>query len=165
MIDVRQAVLDDEPELRRIDLVTWSSQNSPSAPPEKPDEYRFFDGERTTPEHVLVAVREGAVAGWVKLTPATPLISNQHVKMINGLAVDPGHQGSGVGRILVEAAVERARQQGARKVSLRVLGDNAIARRLYERCGFVVEGVLKGEFLLEGRYCDDVFMARHLIHD
>jgi ribosomal protein S18 acetylase RimI-like enzyme len=101
----------------------------------------------------------------VKLTPATPLVSNQHVKMINGLAVDPDHQGAGVGRTLIEAAVERARQQGARKVSLRVLGDNAIARRLYERCGFVVEGVLKGEFLLEGRYSDDIFMARHLTDD
>jgi ribosomal protein S18 acetylase RimI-like enzyme len=165
VIDVRQAVLDDEPELRRIDLVTWSPQNSPSAVPEEPDEYRFFDGERSTPDHVLVAVREGRIAGWVKLTPATPLVSNQHVKMINGLAVDPDHQGVGVGRTLIEAAVERARQQGARKVSLRVLDDNAIARRLYERCGFVVEGVLKGEFLLEGRYSDDIFMARHLTDD
>jgi ribosomal protein S18 acetylase RimI-like enzyme len=160
--DVRQAVLEDEPELRRIDLVTWSPQNSPSAPPENPDEYRFFDGERSTPDHVLVAVREGRIAGWVKLTQATPLVSSQHVKMINGLAVDPEHQRAGVGRALIEAAVERARQQGARKVGLRVLGDNHTARRLYERCGFVVEGVLREEFLLDGRYADDVFMARYL---
>ena len=162
MIDVRQALLDDEPELRRIDLVTWSPQNSPSSGPDNPDEYRFFEAGHTTPDDVLVAVREGRIAGWVKLTPATHLRSNQHVKMIGGLAVDPEHQGGGVGRILVEAAVERARQQGARKVSLRVLGGNAVARRLYERCGFVVEGVLKGEFVREGRYVDDVFMARYL---
>jgi ribosomal protein S18 acetylase RimI-like enzyme len=162
VIDVRLATLEDEPELRRIDLATWSPLTSPSAPPENPDEYRFFDGDRRTPDNLLVAVRGGRIAGWVKLTPATPLPSGDHVKLINGLAVDPEHQGAGVGRALIEAAVERAKVLGARKVSLRVLGHNDAARRLYERCGFVVEGILKEEFLLDGRYADDVFMARYL---
>lgn len=165
MIDVRQATLDDEPELRRIDLATWSPLTSPADPPENPGEYRFFDGERRTPEGLLVAVRDGRIAGWAKLSPATPLPSSGHVRMINGLAVDPEHQGAGVGRALVEAAVERARVLGARKVSLRVLGHNDNARRLYERCGFVVEGVLKDEFHLGGRYADDVFMARYLTEE
>jgi hypothetical protein len=49
------------------------------------------------------------------------------------------------------------------KVTLRVLGHNVGARRLYERCGFVPEGVLRGEFLLEGRYVDDVLMACDLV--
>ena len=165
MIDVRQATLDDEPELRRIDLATWSPLTSPAAPPENPDEWRFFDGERRTPEGLLVAVRDGRIAGWIKLSAATPLPSTNHVKMINGLAVDPEQQGAGVGRTLVEAAVEKARELGARKVSLRVLGNNETARRLYERCGFVVEGVLKDEFYLDGWYADDVFMARYLTED
>ncbi len=162
VIDVRQATPDDEPELRRIDLATWNPLTSPSAPPANPDEYRFFGGDRTTPDQVLVAVRDGRIAGWVKLTPATPLAASDHVRMVNGLAVDPGQQGGGVGRALMEAAVERARVLGARKVSLRVLAHNETARRLYERCGFVVEGVLKEEFHLDGRYVDDVFMARYL---
>ena len=165
MIDVRQATLDDEPELRRIDLATWSPLTSPAAPPENPDEWRFFDGERRTPDGVPVAVRDGRTAGYVKLSAATPLPSSNHVKMINGLAVDPDQQGAGIGRALVEAAVRRARALGARKVTLRVLGHNGTARRLYERCGFVVEGVLKDEFYLDGRYVDDVFMARYLTGD
>ena len=165
MIEVRQATLGDEPELRRIDLATWTALTSPADPPENPDEWRFFHGEHRTPDGLLVAVRDGRVAGWVKLSAATPLPSSSHVKMINGLAVDPEHQGTGVGRALVEAAVERARGLGARKVSLRVLSHNEAARRLYERCGFVVEGVLKDEFYLGGRYADDVFMARYLTAD
>ena len=36
---------------------------------------------------------------------------------------------------------------------------NERARRLYESAGFVVEGVLREEFFLEGRYVDDVLMA------
>jgi RimJ/RimL family protein N-acetyltransferase len=45
------------------------------------------------------------------------------------------------------------------RITLRVLSTNPAARRLYESCGFVVEGVLRGEFLLEGREVDDVLMA------
>ena len=55
-----------------------------------------------------------------------------------------------------------AARRGARKVTLRVLGTNAVARRLYARCGFVEEGVLRDEFVLDGRFVDDVFMARFL---
>jgi ribosomal protein S18 acetylase RimI-like enzyme len=165
VIDVRHSTLDDEPELRRIDLAIWTPLTSPADPPANPDEWRFFDGGHRTPEGWLVAVRDGRVAGWVKLSAATPLPSSDHVKMINGLAVDPEQQGAGIGRALIEAAVARARALGARKVSLRVLGSNGTARRLYERCGFVVEGVLKDEFYLGGRYADDVFMARYLTED
>ncbi len=63
------------------------------------------------------------------------------------------------------AAVQECGRLGARKVTLRVLGHNVAARRLYDRCGFVPEGVLRGEFLLEGRYVDNVLMACHLAVD
>ena len=71
----------------------------------------------------------------------------------------------GAGRHLVEAAVEEARKRGARKLSLRVLGGNTAARRLYEACGFVVEGILRDQFLLGDRYVDDIFMARYLVNE
>lgn len=47
-------------------------------------------------------------------------------------------------------------------MTLRVLGHNAPARALYESEGFVVEGLLPGEFFLDGRYVDDVMMGRSL---
>ncbi len=85
---------------------------------------------------------------------------------LGGLAVDPGHQRTGAGRALVHAVVQQARARGARKLSLRVLGPNVTARRLYEACGFTVEGVLRAEFLLDGGYRDDVLMAHNLTtHD
>jgi len=79
---------------------------------------------------------------------------------IRGLAVAPDHQGRGLGRALVQAALDAARERGARKVTLRVLAPNTAARALYESCGFVVEGVRRDEFFLDGRYVDDVLMAR-----
>jgi len=38
VIDIRQATLEDEPELRRIDLATWTPLTSPADPPGNPDE-------------------------------------------------------------------------------------------------------------------------------
>ncbi len=158
MITVRTARVDDDAALAAIDELTWSAANSPAPPPEGP---RAFFGERLDPADALVAEVDGVVAGYAALR-ATALPSHAHVLEINGVAVHPAAGGRGVGRRLVEAAVEEARSRGARKVTLRVLGPNAAARRLYARCGFVEEGLLRDEFLLLGRYVDDVLMARYL---
>ena len=47
-------------------------------------------------------------------------------------------RGAGLGRALVEAALERARERGCRRVDLDVDHDNAPARALYESLGFAV---------------------------
>lgn len=114
---------------------------------------------------MLVAETGGVVSGYAKLGQPSPLPSHAHVLELGGLAVGPSHQRAGVGRRLVEAAVQEARSRGARKLSLRVLGPNTGARRLYASCGFVVEGVLAAEFLLDGHYLDDILMARDLMRD
>jgi ribosomal protein S18 acetylase RimI-like enzyme len=158
---IRQSILADGPALAQVDLATWTPLSSPSDPPDDPDGYVFFN-ERTSPQEVLVAEVDAAVVGYVKIRPATPLPSNAHVLQIQGLGVDPRCQGRGVGQALLKAAVEAARARGARKLSLRVLGRNTTARRLYDRCGFVVEGVLAEEFLLDGEYVDDILMSLRL---
>jgi len=121
-----------------------------------------FFAESGHSDELLVADLGGTVVGYVALHQAIALESHRHVREITGLAVAPAHHGRGIGRLLVEAATEEVRRQGAHKVSLRVLAPNTAARRLYESCGFEVEGVLKDEFRLAGRYVDDLLMARRL---
>ena len=159
MIEVRPARLEDDAALVRIDEQTWTPEVSPA--PQPPAGTALL-GERVPPEDVLVAELDGAVAGYALLARGFPVPAHAHVLVLNGLAVAPEAGGRGVGRALVEAAVAEARRRGARKLTLRVLGPNAVARRLYARCGFVEEGVLRGEFHLGGRYVDDVLMARDL---
>ena len=52
------------------------------------------------------------------------------------LAIDPGHQGSGCGRALLEAAIDVAVERGASSMILEVRSDNHSALGLYENCGF-----------------------------
>jgi ribosomal protein S18 acetylase RimI-like enzyme len=153
---IRQARPEDEPRLRDIDAATWTADASPAPLPSA--DAAFF-GERVTPANVLVAETGRVIAGYAALGQSLPLASHSHVLDIQGLAVHPALQRCGVGRRLVEACIEQARSRGARKLSLRVLGGNVAARRLYELSGFTVEGVLSEEFFLGGRYVDDVLMA------
>ena len=155
---VRLARAADEAALRPIHLATWTAAVSPGP---TPDHGEPLLSPETLP-HVLVAEQDGVVSGYVRLNQPGPLPSHAHALVINGLAVDPARQGRGVGRALIDAALDEARTRGARKVSLRVLAPNARARRLYEACGFSVEGVLRWEFQLNGEYVDDLLLARYL---
>jgi ribosomal protein S18 acetylase RimI-like enzyme len=159
VIRIRRGAESDAAALLAIDAVTWTSATSPAGVPTEP---RPFFRDEEDPADTLVAELAGAVVGYAKLRNPLPVPSHAHVLEINGLAVDPGAAGRGIGRALVDAAVAEATRRGARKLTLRVLGSNAVARRLYARCGFVEEGVLREEFLLDGALVDDVFMARFL---
>jgi ribosomal protein S18 acetylase RimI-like enzyme len=158
-VRIRPADPADLPRLAAIDRDTWSPAVTP-APRRAADAPFTTDLDRL--DSVLVAEVDGLVAGYVGLHQEIPLPSHEHVLEINGLAVDPDHQGTGLGRRLVEAAKSEAARRGARKLTLRVLAPNASARRLYESCGFHVVAVLEEEFYLEGRTTDDVLMACRL---
>ncbi|NEA62137.1 GNAT family N-acetyltransferase [Streptomyces sp. SID12488] len=158
---VRLAVPDDDDALGRLDRATWSTLHAVSPRPRPP--YTPFFNENSTPgDHLVAVVGDGLVVGYVKLGRPTPLASNAHVRQIQGLAVTDEARGMGVGRLLIRAAVAEARRRGALRLSLRVLGPNTPARRLYESEGFVVEGVQPREFLLDGEFVDDVLMGRAL---
>lgn len=153
---VRAAQPRDDDALWALDREVWSPDHSPGP---RPSGDRPFVADGRT---CLVAESGEQVVGYVSLSSATPLASNAHVAMIDGLAVRPDARGRGIGAALVAAAVEHAGHEGLRRIRLRVLATNASARRLYERHGFVVEGVLEGEFHLDGEDVDDVLMARVL---
>ncbi|MFI1965454.1 GNAT family N-acetyltransferase [Streptomyces pathocidini] len=185
---IRRAVRADDTALAELDRRTWSPLHSVQEGPPLEGE-PFFDMTHS-PDHILIAecpapapaparARASApapapasapapsneplrIAGYVRVVPPTPLPANAHVRQIQGLAVDVWARGLGVARALLDAAGQEALRQGATRLTLRVLGHNAPARRLYESAGFAVEGVLPGEFLIEGEYVDDVLMGRSL---
>ena len=157
---IRIALPDDEEELSLLDRRTWSPLHAVTPRPQPP--YSPFFDERHAPGDHLVAELDRRIVGYVRLGFPTPLASNAHVRQIQGLDVSDEARGHGVGRALIRAVVEEARRRGARRLTLRVLGHNTPARKLYESEGFVVEGVLPEEFFLEGGYVDDVMMGQTL---
>ncbi|GHC66046.1 N-acetyltransferase [Streptomyces flavofungini] len=157
---IRTARADDDDALARMDRANWSTVHSVQPRPQPP--YEPFFTDRFGPRDHLVAELDGRVVGYIRLGFPTPLAVHAHVRQILGFVVADEVRGKGVGRGLLQAVVAEARRQGARRITLRVLGHNTPARTLYESEGFVTEGVLPGEFLLDGQYVDDVLMGRPL---
>lgn len=154
---IRHATPDDEETLSLLDRLAWSPLHAVQPRPRPP--YAPFFDERFGPRDHLVAEAGGRLVGYVRLGFPTSLACNTHVRAILGFLVVEEARGAGIGRALLRAAREEARRQGARRLTLRVLGHNTPARRLYESEGFTVEGVLPEEFLLDGAYVDDVLMG------
>jgi ribosomal-protein-alanine N-acetyltransferase len=60
--------------------------------------------------------------------------------------VAPAARGQGIGRLLVQTVFGWARDLGAGEVRLEVRASNAVASRLYERCGFIIAGHRPGYY-------------------
>ena len=88
---------------------------------------------------VLVAVEDDALLGTVMLQPWGPrseIARDAGEIEVRALAVSPAAQGKGVGRALVGAAVERARERGSRHLVLSTQPAMLAAQRLYRAAGF-----------------------------
>ncbi len=55
---------------------------------------------------------------------------------IEDVIVDQAARGKGIGEMLVNAAIERAKAEGAKTVDLTSRPSREAANRLYQRCGF-----------------------------
>ncbi|MEN8375162.1 MAG: GNAT family N-acetyltransferase [Gemmatimonadota bacterium] len=86
---------------------------------------------------LLVCELDEAVVGVLQIT-FTPYVTHQGSwrATIEGVRVDRGARGSGVGKAMVEEAVRRARERGCAIVQLTTDATRADARTFYERLGF-----------------------------
>jgi ribosomal protein S18 acetylase RimI-like enzyme len=64
------------------------------------------------------------------------------------IGIVPGWRGRGIGRSLLDAVVDAARERGIHALGLSVSERNLVARRLYERAGFVVVGTVDGSLTM-----------------
>jgi predicted N-acetyltransferase YhbS len=81
--------------------------------------------------HILFARMDGVIVGTCAL-----LKHSDRMYELAKLAVSPESRGHGVGRRLMQAALERAREQGAETVVLATSTKLVEANRLYESFGF-----------------------------
>jgi mycothiol synthase len=95
------------------------------------------------PAGFLLAVDQNGLAGfcWTKIHPAAPPSEREPLGEIYVIGVDPGHQGSGLGRALVVAGLESLAGRGIRTGMLFVDAANSPAVALYEKLGFTTARV------------------------
>ncbi len=128
-VEERQALEDLQ---RRASLALPDYREQLEAHPEAIE----LPSEQLALGQVFVAERDGRTLGFAVL------ISSEAEAEIDGLFVEPGQWGQGIGRALIDHAVHKARRKG---LTLAVIA-GPTARGFYEKCGFSVEGEAKTRF-------------------
>lgn len=98
---------------------------------------------------ILVAREAGQVVGMVNLLFTVSTALGARVALLEDMVVAPQSRGAGVGSQLLAHAIEHARAQGCKRITLLTDRANASAQRFYARQGFELSGMVPMRLLLE----------------
>lgn len=156
---IRASRIEDYEQLIELENLIWDYTNTPM--PMVWDSVADYAGH-FPPGSQFVLIENGKLAGNMSVKYPTPLDCNRHVWEI-AIGVHPDFQGKGIGSKLLQFLDEEGRKHGIRKICLRVLSTNITAISFYKKNGYLEQGVLKGEFFLNGQYVDDILMYKELL--
>lgn len=138
-----------------VNLITMADEFNPTIESEA---RLISEMNRATNSLFLVAEDDGRIVG--QLTLQGGKRRNVRHSATLGITVGREHRGQGVGRRLMEHAIAWARAgRVVTRIELNVFVRNTNAVRLYESCGFVVEGRRRRSIRRDGEYVDDLLMA------
>lgn len=159
---LRPVTVDDAPALMAMFRDAEASRLTGSHDDSEPDEARicaWYDTRRDQDDRLDLAVVEqttGSVIGEAVLNEWDP--GNESCSF--RICLVPGAYGHGLGteatRLIVGYDFE---ELGLHRISLEVYAFNPRARRVYEKVGFVAEGVLRDALLWEGKRVDAAVMS------
>lgn len=130
-IEISKVTVADEPLMEALSRLLPQLSSSASTP-DRDRVVRLLEREDT---HLFVARNEGAaIVGMLTLVVVD--IPTSRKAWVEDVVTDESCRACGVGRALVERAIEVARQEGVRRLYLTSNPARKAAHRLYERCGF-----------------------------
>jgi len=88
------------------------------------------------PRGVFVAVEQDRILGYI----STRIDKEARKGRIPNLAVDARERGRGIGRALIEHALEYFREEGMAFAMIETMANNPIGQHLYPSCGFIETG-------------------------
>jgi L-amino acid N-acyltransferase YncA len=113
------------------------------------------------PLPLLVAVIDGAVAGWARVSPYTDRCVYAGVGE-HAVYVARSARGRGVGRVLLDGLCTAAEAAGLHKITSRIFDDNAASIAVHVAAGFDVVGLQRRHGRLDGEWKDCVLVERLL---
>jgi len=110
--------------------------------PSNPEKCRTFLQERFTNEEAIIFVardKNGESMGFTLLYPSFSSVRRARIYILNDLYVNENHRKKGVGKALLETAVDFGKKMKAFGLNLETEISNENAQRLYETEGWVRE--------------------------
>lgn len=115
--------------------------------------------------YFFVAAQADTLLGYSKCTATVPpaRISGENALELVNLYIEPTHQGRGIGKALLHAAMQYALTQGYTRMWLCVWQANQSALRFYQRLGFAIIGTTV--IPVDGVLFDDWVMQKSLLSE
>lgn len=105
----------------------------------------------------FVAIEEGKVIGWCDISSLDRQAFAHSGSL--GIGILAPYRGQGIGGNLMRAALDKAKAIGLTRIELTVRENNKLAIKLYEKLGFVREGLHINAVRIAGEYENHVSMA------
>lgn len=155
---LRLARLDDAEPIRQIynHEVTTSTVTFDIAPRSLDDQRRYLS-DRSGAHAVVVAEEVGEVVGYGALSPWRSKAAYS-TSVEDSVYVHRGHQGRGIGRLVLGELVQVATAHGFHAVFARIVGGHEASTRLHEAQGFEIVGTEREVGRKFGRWLDVVVM-------
>jgi RimJ/RimL family protein N-acetyltransferase len=106
----------------------------------------------------VIATESNEIIAWCDIAPH-PFEGMKHVGRL-GMGIRKDHRSKGIGRKLLEAAVQKALASAIDRIELEVFASNHAAVKLYEAFGFQLEGRKLEARKLDGITDDILLYAR-----
>ncbi len=120
----------------------------------------YLESVARHPENVMLAIldkKTGTHVGNIKLGPIHPIHRRGDVGIMIG---DKKFWGKGYGSEAIALIVEYGfKRLNLHKITLGVYADHTPAVRVYQKLGFVIEGILKEQLFRDGQFRDKAVMG------
>lgn len=158
---LRDARPEDLPDLLAIynDAVLNTTAIWNETPVDLANRQTWFELRAAQGYPILVAVDDSGVLGYASFGDWRPFEGFRYT-VEHSVYVRGDQRGKGLGPVLMEALIERARSGGKHVMVAAIESGNAASIRLHERLGFVVTGQMAQVGVKFGRWLDLTFMQR-----
>ncbi|MBA1194039.1 N-acetyltransferase [Pseudomonas entomophila] len=158
---LRDALPDDLPDLLAIynDAVLNTTAIWNETPVDLANRQTWFELRAAQGYPILVAVDDSGVLGYASFGDWRPFEGFKYT-VEHSVYVRGDQRGKGLGPVLMEALIERARACGKHVMVAAIESGNAASIRLHERLGFVVTGQMAQVGVKFGRWLDLTFMQK-----
>ena len=121
----------------------------------------FEPGERPTDINIvknIIAIDEANIVGFLSAQKG----EYKRIKHTGYIVVGirEKYRGNGIGSKLFSELDIWAIENNITRLELSVICSNTIAKHLYEKNGFKVEGIKKNAMIIDSKYVDEFFMAK-----
>ena len=156
---IRDALESDLPAIRDIynDAVLNTTAIWNEQPVDLTNRQTWFNARQAQQYPILVSVENGEVTGYASFGDWRPFEGFRY-SVEHSVYVRNDQRGKGLGPLLMQALIERARSGGKHVMVAAIESGNHASIRLHERLGFITTGQMPRVGIKFGRWLDLTFM-------